>query len=150
MYLPDAQATEELGARLAQAGQTRGVVYLQGPLGAGKTTLVRGFVHGAGFKVRVKSPTYTLIEPYVRPDLRIYHFDLYRLADPEELEYIGARDYFGEHAICLIEWPERGAGLLPPPDLAVHLTPREPGREVRLQPHTRGGERLSALLPGSG
>lgn len=147
MYVPDAQEMEELGARLARAGETSGLIYLQGPLGAGKTTLVRGFVHGAGFKVRVKSPTYTLVESYVRGDLRIYHFDLYRLADPEELEYIGVRDYFEEDAVCLVEWPERGAGVLPPPDLTAHIALREPGREVHLEAHTARGARFTRRLP---
>ncbi|NIR32660.1 MAG: tRNA (adenosine(37)-N6)-threonylcarbamoyltransferase complex ATPase subunit type 1 TsaE [Gammaproteobacteria bacterium] len=149
MYVPDAQTMEEVGARLAGTGETRGLIYLQGPLGAGKTTVVRGFVQGAGFKVRVKSPTYTLVEPYVGDDRRIYHFDLYRLADPEELEYIGVRDYFEEDAICLIEWPERGAGVLPAPDLAVHIALRESGRDVRFEARTPCGARFTRGLPES-
>jgi tRNA threonylcarbamoyladenosine biosynthesis protein TsaE len=144
MYVADAAAMEALGARLARTGERRGRIYLHGPLGVGKTTLVRGFVRGAGFKVRVKSPTYTLVEPYVRGDLRIYHLDLYRLADAEELEDIGVRDYLEEDAICLIEWAERGAGVLPEPDLSVHMALREPGREVHLAAHTERGRRLAA------
>lgn len=149
MYLAHASDTEALGARLAAAflatadGDTAGLdgsVHLSGPLGAGKTTLVRGIVHGLGIEGPVKSPTYTLVEPYTRGAIKLYHFDLYRLADGEELEFLGARDAFAEHALCLIEWPERGGDWLPPADLHVHLSIAGTGREARMHGYGRQGE----------
>ncbi|MBI3345327.1 MAG: tRNA (adenosine(37)-N6)-threonylcarbamoyltransferase complex ATPase subunit type 1 TsaE [Gammaproteobacteria bacterium] len=122
---------EALGARLA-AQYPSGIVYLQGELGAGKTTLVRGWLRALGYQGKVKSPTYTLIEPYDLSGRRIYHFDLYRLTDPHELENIGARDYLRPDALCLIEWPERGGSLLPSPDLWIIIEHRREQRRIRL------------------
>ncbi len=120
--LVDAAATEALGARLARTVPAGSVIFLQGDLGAGKTTLVRGFLRARGYRGAVKSPTYTLVEPYPLDDgITVHHLDLYRLGDPEELEWIGLRDLFSEDSICLIEWPERGAGSLPQPDMVVRL-----------------------------
>lgn len=129
--LPDARATEALGARLAARLGPGTSVWLEGDLGAGKTTLVRGFLRARGCKGAIKSPTYTLIEPYeLAGGVTVYHLDLYRLADPEELEWLGARDLFRPDSICLIEWPERGAGYLPAPDLTVRLAIENHGRRA--------------------
>lgn len=131
LWLADDNATEALGGALAKRVAS-GVVWLQGDLGAGKTTLVRGWLRSLGHVGAVKSPTYTIVEPYRLNDQPIYHFDLYRLADAEELEMIGGRDYFDENALCLVEWPQRAGAALPKPTLVVTLTPSAGGREATL------------------
>jgi tRNA threonylcarbamoyladenosine biosynthesis protein TsaE len=146
LYVADASAMEALGERLARHMPPGFRCYLQGELGAGKTTLVRGLLHGLGHNGPVKSPTFTLVEPYELGQLWVYHFDLYRLADPEELDYLGLRDYFREDSICLVEWPEQGQGLLPTPDLLLQLAYRDRGRDIRLIPHSEAGRCLLAEL----
>ena len=143
--LPDAEATEALGARLAQS-LTPGIVYLQGDLGAGKTTLTRGLLRGLGHEGRVRSPTYTLVEPYRLSGNVVYHLDLYRLADPEELEWLGLRDMLAEHALLLIEWPERGVGVLPAADLVISLEYSGSGRRAILEAASGAGEQLLAKI----
>lgn len=123
------------------------IIYLRGPLGAGKTTFARGFLRGLGYRGVVKSPTYTLVEPYsFESGLMCYHFDLYRLADPEELEFTGARDYFNASSICLIEWPEKAAGYLAVADLDCHLLHHPQGRKITLTACSAKGEQLMMQL----
>ena len=147
--LADTEATESLGRRLAAVLPAAAMIHLRGPLGAGKTTLVRGVLRGLGYRGAVRSPTYTLIEPYDEGGRRLCHLDLYRLGDPEELEFIGLRDLLAEPAVLLVEWPERGAGVLPAPDLEIVLAVAEPGREARLQAATALGAALGAELSGA-
>jgi len=140
-------ATINLGRLLAPALDAAGVIFLSGGLGAGKTTLCRGLLRGLGYDGAVKSPTFTLVEPYELERGSVYHFDLYRLAHPDELDYLGAEDYFAAEALCLIEWPERGAGFLPTPDLELTLTvTSEASRQLQLRAQTLKGERAMARL----
>ena len=139
---------ERLGALLAQALVPGLVVCLQGDLGAGKTTLVRGCLRALGHQGAVKSPTYTLVEPYEIDGKRFFHFDLYRLADPEELEYLGIRDLLGGDAVLLVEWPEQGVGMLPPADLWVRIAHRPDGRELEIRGETAAGVQALERLRG--
>ena len=128
LELPDAAATEAVGRACAPALVPGMVVTLSGDLGAGKTTLVRGVLRGLDISGPVKSPTYTLVEPYAISSLYLYHFDFYRLGEPEEWEAAGFREYFRDDAICLIEWPERAGAFLPPADLQIVLEITDDGR----------------------
>jgi len=135
-----------LGARLAEATGQKALIFLQGDLGAGKTTLVRGFLQARGHSGNVKSPTYTLVEPYDLRSGQHYHLDLYRLGDGEELEYLGLREMLAEQAVLLVEWPQRGKGWLPDPDLLVDIAHRQQGRSVSLDARTPAGEEILSRI----
>jgi len=124
------EAMESLGETLSKALKDGGVVYLEGDLGMGKTTLVRGVLRGLGYQGPVKSPTYTIVEPYEFDGSEAYHFDLYRVGNAEELEFMGIRDYFTIGSLCLIEWAEMGRGVLPEADLVISLQLIRQGRHV--------------------
>lgn len=143
-YLASEEETLAFAGALAKAVPEGCYLYLQGTLGAGKTTFARGFLRGLGYQDKVKSPTYTLIEPYEVAGRTIYHCDFYRIKDIRELEELGIGEYFLPEAICLIEWPEAGAPLLPTPDLVVSLALKDEGREISLEAGTPRGEAILA------
>ena len=145
MLIRDETEMRRLGARLIGACERGGVITLKGDLGTGKTTLVRGALESRGI-ASVRSPTYTLVEYYPFDDMTVVHFDLYRLADPEELEYLGFRDYLNAETLCFIEWPERARGYLRTADLRIELAYHEAGRRLRWRPASAAGERLLANL----
>lgn len=130
LVIPDENSMMDLGGQIADKFPHGGIVLLKGDLGAGKTTLVRGLLRHLGYEGVVKSPTYTLVEPYQVDGRLIYHFDLYRLGDPEELEYIGGRDYWNSDSLCLVEWPEQAIGYLPHADLELNITYQNKGRLI--------------------
>ncbi|MBP8172315.1 MAG: tRNA (adenosine(37)-N6)-threonylcarbamoyltransferase complex ATPase subunit type 1 TsaE [Pseudomonas sp.] len=146
LHIEGEEAMLALGARLAALTEGRGTLYLHGDLGAGKTTLSRGIIRGLGHVGAVKSPTFTLVEPYEIGACKVFHFDLYRLADPEELEFMGIRDYFEDAALCLIEWPERGVGVLPKADLDITIAAQAGARSLSLRPQGARGESWCAAL----
>ena len=146
LYLADEQAMSYFGARIARITQGHGLIFLEGNLGMGKTTLSRGIIRGLGHVGAVKSPTFTLVEPYEIGDVRAFHFDLYRLVDPEELEFMGIRDYFEGDPLCLFEWPEKGAGVLPKPDLTITISPQDSGRSLTILSQGSRGEAWCAAL----
>ena len=131
-FIPNEAAMMAFGGKVADELPNGGIVLLKGNLGAGKTTLVRGLLRHLGHQGIVKSPTYTLVEPYNLKGREVYHFDLYRLGDPEELEYMGGRDYWESGALCLIEWPEQAKGYLPEADLTINIEYQENGREISI------------------
>ncbi|MBE9527549.1 MAG: tRNA (adenosine(37)-N6)-threonylcarbamoyltransferase complex ATPase subunit type 1 TsaE [Proteobacteria bacterium] len=162
------EAMLELGEKLAALAFEGMVVYLQGDLGAGKTTLVRGFLRGFNHQGAVKSPTFTIVEPYSLDNIKlfnyngledglklnnqraasvkVYHFDLYRLEDPEELEYMGIRDYLDGQSIALIEWPDKGMGILPDADLIIEINYKKNFRQLELISQSKKARKLISLL----
>ncbi len=141
--LANDDATLSLGAQLAPFLQGGLTVFLHGQLGAGKTTLVRGMLRGLGYREKVRSPTYNLVETYKISRLYWYHFDLYRFSDPDEWEDAGFREYFNSDSICLIEWPEKAAEFLKPPDLDITLEYTNPGRIITISANTEAGIQCS-------
>ena len=164
LTLSDEDATLEFGSRLAVATfrepnpgedvialgkgtpHLGGMIYLQGDLGAGKTTLTRGLMRAFGYTGAVKSPTYTLVEPYEFELCKIYHFDLYRLADPEEVAYLGTDEYFAPANLCLVEWAEKGAKWLPGADLVIDIVSEGTGRRLTCQSLTEKGAIIAKRL----
>jgi tRNA threonylcarbamoyladenosine biosynthesis protein TsaE len=141
LALADEGATHALAQRLASGLEPGMVIYLRGDLGAGKTTLVRGVLNALGYQGRVKSPTYTLVEPYKAGGLDLRHFDLYRLHDEEEWESAGFRDEFNGHNVFLIEWPEKAHGLIPQADVEIGLAILDEGRKAEIRANTEMGKR---------
>ncbi|MGI9309173.1 MAG: tRNA (adenosine(37)-N6)-threonylcarbamoyltransferase complex ATPase subunit type 1 TsaE [Gammaproteobacteria bacterium] len=151
LVLADTAATEcagrELAAALGHAEVQGACIYLHGDLGAGKTSLVRAVLNGLGYTGRVPSPTYTLVEPYEIESRRVFHLDLYRLADASELEYLGIDEIAGSNALLFVEWPEHGAGRLPAPDLDIALEVAGSGRNFALQATSTTGQTVLRHWP---
>ena len=151
--MPDEAATLKFGAVMAKAMRTSLTIYLHGDLGAGKTTLVRGLLHALGHVGKVKSPTYTLVEPYeisnVNSIFMFYHFDLYRFNDDEEWEAAGFRDYFNAQSVCLIEWPEKAENVLPTPDINIIFSIKNSGRSLDLLACSTAGQQCLETMLGT-
>jgi len=146
LLIRDEKEMRRFGASLIAACEHGGVITLKGELGTGKTTLVRGALESQGITSGVRSPTYTLIEYYPLDRFAVAHFDLYRLADPEELEYLGYRDYLNPQTLCLIEWPQRAGAYLQALDLEIEIEYNPAGRLITLSPQTEWGRLLVSSL----
>jgi tRNA threonylcarbamoyladenosine biosynthesis protein TsaE len=146
LSLPDEAATVRLGAACVSGAAPGRVIHLRGELGAGKTTLVRGLLHRLGHEGRVKSPTYTLVEPYEDLRLNVYHFDFYRFKNRDEWLSSGFRDYFNPQSLCIVEWPERAGDLLAAPDMEIHLQYQGEARKAMLAARSAAGESWRASI----
>jgi tRNA threonylcarbamoyladenosine biosynthesis protein TsaE len=146
LSLPDEAATLALGQLLAPGALGGRTLHLRGELGAGKTTLARGLLRALGVAGRIKSPTYSLVEPYTLSSLHLYHFDFYRVKDSSEWLSSGFREYFNAQSVCIVEWPERAGPALPPADLEISLSFSGDGRRALVKAHSAAGaEWLSSL-----
>jgi tRNA threonylcarbamoyladenosine biosynthesis protein TsaE len=146
IFLKDEAATLQLGQTLSHIIDHIAILYLSGDLGAGKTTFVRGLLSGMGHQGFVKSPTFTIVEPYTDTKKPVYHFDLYRLNDPEALEYMGIRDYLHHKHLCIFEWPELGEGFVPAADLSIHFAFEGEGRTAQCVASSEQGLRACEYL----
>lgn len=142
MRVRDEQMMLNLGSKLASVCVPPCIIYFQGQLGAGKTTFTRGFLHGLGFKGRVKSPSYSLLETYSLQEVEILHLDLYRIKDPEELEMLGVRELFHENTIALVEWPDMASDRLPLADIVCEIDIHQDERTVDIKPRSASGEKI--------
>ncbi len=144
--IEDETAMLRFGAQLADALEGRGAVLISGDLGAGKTTLCRGLLRQMGHEGSVKSPTFTLVEPYEIEGVCVYHFDLYRLGHPDELDYVGIDEYFSNETLCLVEWPEKAEGSLPSHDLELAIDVAGEKRNIRIGSNSQHGTRICESL----
>jgi len=145
-FLPAEADTLTFGAALAAGLEPGLVIYLSGELGTGKTTFARGLLRGLGYDGRVKSPSFTLVEPYELSRLYLYHFDFYRFADPQELGEAGFREHFNPTSVCLVEWPENAAGVVPAADIRITLQVTGSGRQLEIDADTEAGRRCLEKL----
>lgn len=141
--VPDEAAVADLAAVFAVCVQPPCAVYLRGDLGAGKTTFARAYIHALGFEGYVKSPSYGLLETYEAGGQQVLHLDLYRIEDPGELEYLAVRDLYDERTVLLVEWPDRGAGYLPAPDLVLDFGETDEVRFIHCTPRSRRGRTIA-------
>lgn len=147
IHLSNEKSTCDLGASIAKhCPNQQFTIHLEGELGAGKTTLCRGLLQQLGHKGNVKSPTYTLVEQYDLANRSVLHFDLYRLTDPEELDYIGLDDYINAHSLCLVEWPQQGGNYLPSPDIIIKLQYDKECRQATIMAYSDAGVAVCASL----
>jgi len=142
VFLADEEATLQLGAQLAACLSESILIYLSGDLGAGKTTLTRAMLRALGISDHIKSPTFSMVECYERDKQPLYHIDLYRLTNPEELEYLGLQDLMGTNAIIMIEWPERAGDYLPKADVHCYLSFHKEGRLLKMEPNSDQGKKI--------